>query len=56
VLPRDIIITDVSLEPGAVHVAGQLPQLAERLKVTDVQQFVRNLTPDVERVVIPRAG
>jgi hypothetical protein len=56
VLPRDIIITDVSLEPGAVHVAGQLPQLTERLKVTDVQQFVRNLTPDVERVVIPRAG
>jgi hypothetical protein len=54
VLPHDVFITDVSIEPGAIQVAGQLPQLAEPLKVTDVQRFVRSLTPDLDRVVIPR--
>jgi hypothetical protein len=47
-------VTEVSLEPGALHVAGHLPELSYKLKVGDVQQFVRTLTPDLERVVIPR--
>lgn len=52
--PGDVHVTTVELEPGALHVAGHLPQLAEKLRVSDVQQFVRTLSPDLQRVVIPR--
>lgn len=54
VTPHDVHVTEVSLESGALHVGGHLPELRYQLRVTDVQQFVRTLTPDLDRVVIPR--
>jgi hypothetical protein len=54
VTPRDVVVTDVALGPGELLVSGLLPEWTRSMAATDVQQFVRTLNPDLQRVVIPR--
>ena len=53
VLPRGIRITSVALEPRAIRLEAMVPEWSAPLVVTDVQRFVRLLTPDLDPVVVP---
>jgi hypothetical protein len=53
VLPRGIVLTGITVEPGAVRVDAMVPEWTQPLVVTDVQRFARLLTPDLDPVVVP---
>jgi hypothetical protein len=53
VLPRGVRVTSVTLEPGAIRIEAMVPEWSTPLVVTDVQRFVRLLTPDLDPVVVP---
>lgn len=54
VTPRNVHVTDISLGPGELRVGGHLTEWSMPLAVTEVQQFVKTLRPDLDLVVFPR--
>lgn len=52
-LPRGVRLTSVSLEPRTIRVEAMVPEWSEPLVLTDLQQFARLLTPDLDPVIVP---
>ena len=53
VLPRGIRLTSVALEPSAIRLEAMVPEWSQPIVITDLQQFARLLTPDLDPVIVP---
>ncbi|HVM53199.1 MAG TPA: LmeA family phospholipid-binding protein [Acidimicrobiales bacterium] len=52
--PHGVHVTEVGVEPGGLRVGGHVTEWSEPLAVTEVQRFVRLLSPELDPVILPR--